>query len=155
MPYQLEISKTEIEKKENNSFNLNKNNIIKAIHKSPKITKRKIMENNFKINRNIHKKVLSSNEQFEYLNLDNNSTKSKSKKAKIYKTLKTFVNQEKNDKNKINENMFNKRKNFVFKKEYDIVADNIDKSNKNTPVSAMHYSYNDIHLENKDKIKKF
>ena len=161
------LNNTEINKTENNIFNLNKIDIIKTIHKSPKIKKTKIIHKNSKnfdlpSQKGNHKNVLSSNEKFNYFNKDNNYSnnitysnpniiKSHNKNSKTFNISKTIVNNEYKENNKINEIRINKRKNLNLNNKYDKVNDKISKSNKNIPIYTMHYSYNDINI---DKIEK-
>ena len=152
------LNKTELN--DNNIFNLNKNDIIKSIHKSPKIKKTKLIHKNLNnYNMQKHKKVKSSNEKFDFFSTDNSKNKiytdinyrSHYKNSKTFNLSRTIDDKEKKDFNKINDIKIKKRKNFNFKKEYDKINDKLKKSNKNIPVYTMHYSYNDIYLDKKEK----
>ena len=152
------LNKTELN--DNNIFNLNKNDIIKSIHKSPKIKKTKLIHKNVNnYNMQKHKKVKSSNEKFDFFSTDNSKNKiytdinyrSHYKNSKTFNLSRTIDDKEKKDFNKINDIKIKKRKNFNFKKEYDKINDKLKKSNKNIPVYTMHYSYNDIYLDKKEK----
>ena len=149
------LNKTEADKKEDNIFGFNKINIIKSIPKSPKLKKSLIKPNNDnKIDKEItgHKKILSSNDN-NYIS--DRNTKYKNKETKIYKTSKTIANNEKIDKNKINELSVIRRAHFNLKKDYEYMNGKMNKSNKNVHVTTMHYSYNDINLYKKDKRKNY
>ena len=140
------LNKTEMNNDNNNIFKLNKNDIIKNFNKSPKLLKNKIIKYNYnQLNKNIisHKKVLSSNEKFDFLKLDdeNKNIKSKNINKKIYKTSRTISNIEKIDKNKINEFMMHVRKNLDLKNDLNKINYKID---KNIPITTMHYSHNNI-----------
>ena len=158
------LNKKEIDKKDDNSFNFKKINIIKSIPKSPKVKRNTIKQytSNKLINKiPNHKKILSTNEKFDFLSTDNNNNGINNKNAKLqnmeeknYKTSKTITNNGKIAKNKINELLFLRRENFDLKKEYEKMNDKMNKSNKNINATTMHYSYNDIHLYKNDKRKK-
>ena len=158
------LNKTEIDKKDDNIFNFKKINIIKSIPKSPKVKRNTIRQytSNKLINKiPNHKKILSTNEKFDFLSTDNNNNGINNKNAKLqnmeeknYKTSKTITNNGKIAKNKINELLFLRRENFDLKKEYEKMNDKMNKSNTNINATMMHYSYNDIHLYKNDKRKK-
>ena len=156
------LSKTEIDN-DNKIMNLDKKNIIKMIHKSPKIQKGRIIYNN-KNNFQKHKKVLSSNEKFDFLknskSNDNNIYKNiNNKNSKLYGISRTITTNKKlkslrNIDTEINEQSTkNKRKNINIKYEYDRMNNKLINNGKKTPIYAMHYSYNDIYLEQKEKRK--
>ena len=158
------LNKTEINNDDNtnNKMNFNKTNIIKMIHKSPKIKKLKLMHKNlYNITR--HKKVLSSKEKLEilkpYKSNGNIIHKHKNNKTKSYTISRTLISNIKNNNNtnfntEIEPNFkTNMRKNVNIKYQYDKLSNKINKSNKNMPVYTMHYSYNDIYLEQKNKKK--
>ena len=155
------LNKTEINNDDNTNkkMNFNKLDIIKMIHKSPKIKKVKLMQNNlYNITR--HKKVLSSKEKFDilktYKSNSNINNKRNNNKIKSYTISRTLIsNIKKNNTNfdtEIEPNYnTNMRKNVNIKYQYDKLSNKISKSNKNMPVYVMHYSYNDIYLEQKNK----
>ena len=157
------LNKTEINDDNDNNnkkMNLDKINIIKMIHKSPKVQKGRIIYNN-KNNFPKHKKVLSSNEKFNFLKISksNDNNIYKNKNSKLYAISRTITTNKKiknlrNIDTEINEQKKkNKKKNLNIKYEYDRMNNKLIKNNKNTPVYAMHYSYNDIYLEQKVKRK--
>ena len=155
------LNKTEIndDNDNNKKMNLDKINIIKMIHKSPKVQKRRIIYNN-KNNFPKHKKVLSSNEKFDFLKISksNDNNIYKNKNSKLYGISRTITINKKlknlrNIDTEINEQNKNKRKNINLKYEYDRMNNKLIKNNKNTPIYTMHYSYNDIYLEQKVKRK--
>ena len=159
------MNKTEIDNDndENKKMNFNKSNIIKMIHKSPKIKKAKLIHNNiYNITR--HKKVLSSKEKLDVLktyksncNINNKRKNNKMKSYTVSRTLKSNKKINNNNKNfdtEINP-LSNKhmRKNVNIKYQYDRFSKKMSKSNKNMPVYSMQYSYNDIYQEQKNKNK--
>ena len=159
------LNKTEIDNDndENKKMNFNKSNIIKMIHKSPKIKKAKLIHNNiYNITR--HKKVLSSKEKLDVLktyksnsNINNKRKNNKMKSYTVSRTLKSNKKINNNNKNfdtEINP-LSNKhmRKNVNIKYQYDRFSKKMSKSNKNMPVYSMQYSYNDIYQEQKNKNK--
>ena len=159
------LNKTEINNDDNTNkkMNFNKLDIIKMIHKSPKIKKAKLIHNNiYNITR--HKKVLSSKEKLDVLktyksnsNINNKRKNNKMKSYTVSRTLKSNKKINNNNKNfdtEINP-LLNKhmRKNVNIKYQYDRFSKKMSKSNKNMPVYSMHYSYNDIYQEQKNKNK--
>ena len=157
------LNKTEINNDDNKNkkMNFNKLNIIKMIHKSPKIKKVKLMQNNlYNITR--HKKVLSSKEKFDiikpYKSNSNINNKRNNNKIKSYTISRTLISNLKKKNRNINFDTeiepnynTNMSKNINIKDQYDKLSNKISKSNKNMPVYTMHYSFNDIYMEQKTK----